>query len=44
MNIRRQALDALCDITDRGAYANLRVKQLGSILPEREANLAAARV
>ena len=44
MNTRRQALDALCDITDRGAYANLRVKQLGSILPEREANLAAALV
>ena len=44
MNTRRQALDALCDITDRGAYANLRVKQLTSSLPEREANLAAALV
>lgn len=44
MNIRRQALDALCDITDRGAYANLRVKQLTTSLPEREANLAAALV
>ena len=44
MNARRQALDALCDITDRGAYANLRVKQLTSCLPEREANLAAALV
>ncbi len=44
MNIRRQALDALCDITDRGAYANLRVKQLTASLPEREANLAAALV
>ncbi len=44
MNARRQALDALCDITDRGAYANLRVKQLTSSLPEREANLAAALV
>ena len=44
MNTRRQALDALCDITDRGAYANLRVKQLMSSLPEREAKLAAALV
>lgn len=44
MNTRRQALDALCDITDRGAYANLRVKQLGATLPEREANMAAALV
>lgn len=44
MNARRQALDALCDITDRGAYANLRVKQLTSSLPEREAKLAAALV
>ena len=44
MNTRRQALDALCDITDRGAYANLRVKQLTSSMPEREANLAAALV
>ena len=44
MNTRRQALDALCDITDRGAYANLRVKQIGATLPEREANMAAALV
>ena len=44
MNARRQALDALCDITDRGAYANLCVKQLTSSLPEREAKLAAALV
>ena len=44
MNTRRQALDALCDITDRGAYANLRVKQLHGNLPEREAKLAAALV
>jgi 16S rRNA (cytosine967-C5)-methyltransferase len=44
LNTRRQALDALCDITDRGAYANLRVKQLTSSLPEREAKLAAALV
>lgn len=44
MNARRQALDALCDITDRGAYANLRVKQLHGMLPEREARLAAALV
>lgn len=44
MNTRRQALDALCDITDRGAYANLRIKQLHGFLPEREAKLAAALV
>lgn len=44
MNTRRQALEALCDVTDRGAYANLRVKQLTSSLPEREAKLAAALV
>jgi 16S rRNA (cytosine967-C5)-methyltransferase len=44
LNTRRQALNALCDITDRGAYANLRVKQLTASLPEREANLAAALV
>jgi len=37
-------LNALCDITDRGAYANLRVKQLTASLPEREANQAAALV
>jgi 16S rRNA (cytosine967-C5)-methyltransferase len=44
LNTRRQALDALCDITDRGAYANLRVKQLHVTLPEREAKMAAALV
>ncbi len=44
MNARRQALDALCDITERGAYANLRVKQLTASLPEREAKQAAALV
>ncbi|MEA4869713.1 MAG: 16S rRNA (cytosine(967)-C(5))-methyltransferase RsmB [Christensenella sp.] len=44
MNARRQALDALCDITDRSAYANLRVKQLTASLPEREAKMAAALV
>ena len=44
MNPRRQALDALCDVTERGAYANLRVKQLHNLLPEREAKLAAALV
>jgi 16S rRNA (cytosine967-C5)-methyltransferase len=44
LNARRQALDALCDITDRGAYANLRVKQLTASLPEREAKMAAALV
>ena len=44
MNARRAALDALCDVTDRGAYANLRVKQLFRELPEREAKYAAALV
>ncbi len=44
MNARRQALAALCDVTDRGAYANLVVKQLHAQLPEREAKLAAALV
>ena len=44
MNPRRQALYALCDVTDRGAYANLRVKQLHELLPEREAKMAAALV
>ena len=44
MNTRRQALGALCDVTDRGAYANLRVKQLHEFLPEREAKMAAALV
>ena len=44
MNARKQALGALCDITDRGAYANLRVKQLTASQPEREAKMAAALV
>jgi 16S rRNA (cytosine967-C5)-methyltransferase len=44
LNARRYALDALCDVTDHGAYANLRVKQLFHDLPEREANYAAALV
>jgi len=44
LNSRKCALEALCDITDRGAYANLRVKQLHGILPEREAKMAAALV
>jgi 16S rRNA (cytosine967-C5)-methyltransferase len=44
LNARRQALEALCDVTDRGTYANLRVKQLHELLPEREAKMAAALV
>ena len=44
LNARRCALEALCDVTDRGAYANLRVKQLHELLPEREAKMAAALV
>lgn len=44
MNPRKLALDALCDVTDRGAYANLRMKQLSRDLPEREASHAAALV
>jgi 16S rRNA (cytosine967-C5)-methyltransferase len=44
LNFRKQSLDALCDVTDRGAYANLRVKQLSRNLPQREAKQAAALV
>jgi 16S rRNA (cytosine967-C5)-methyltransferase len=44
LTARRYALDALCDVTGRGAYANLRVKQLFHDLPEREAKYAAALV
>ena len=44
MNARRHALNALCDVTDRGAYANLRIKQLFHDLPERDAKYAAALV
>ncbi|HWQ06683.1 MAG TPA: 16S rRNA (cytosine(967)-C(5))-methyltransferase RsmB [Feifaniaceae bacterium] len=44
MNPRKYSLDALCDVTDRGAYANLRVKQLSRDLPQREAKHAAALV
>lgn len=44
MSARRKAYDALCDVTERGAYANLRVKQLFRDLPEREAKYAAALV
>ena len=44
MSARRKAYDALTDVTDRGAYANLRVKQLSRDLPEREAKYAAALV
>ncbi len=44
MNARRHVLNALCDVTDRGAYANLRIKQLFHDLPERDAKYAAALV
>ncbi|MEG1893122.1 MAG: 16S rRNA (cytosine(967)-C(5))-methyltransferase RsmB [Clostridia bacterium] len=36
MSIRRRALDALIDITDNGAYANLRLKALPRDMQERD--------
>lgn len=43
-NIRRIALEALMDITDRGAYANLRLKEAQAGLDERDAKWVAAYV
>lgn len=43
-NPRRAALDALLDITERGAYANLRLKEALSGLPERDARWVSAAV
>ena len=44
MSIRRIALEALIDITDKGAYANLRLKKAQSGLPEQDARWLAAAV
>ncbi len=41
---RRVALDALLDITERGAYANLRLKEGLRGLPERDARFVSAVV
>lgn len=41
---RRAALMALLDITDKGAYANLRLKEALAGLPEREARWVSAAV
>lgn len=43
-NPRRVALDALLDITERGAYANLRLKEAVSSLCERDARWVSAAV
>lgn len=44
MSIRRIALEALMDITDKGAYANLRLKKAQSELCEQDARWVAAAV
>ncbi len=44
MSIRRIALEALMDITDKGAYTNLRLKKAQSGLPEQDARWLAAAV
>lgn len=44
MSIRRVALEALLDITDKGAYANLRLKRAQSGLCEQDARWVAAAV
>ena len=44
MNIRRIALDTLTDITDGGAYANLRLKQAQAGLGAQEARFLGALV
>ena len=43
-NPRRIALEALLDITDAGAYANLRLKDALAGLPQREAHWVSAVV
>lgn len=43
-NPRRTALEALLDITDAGAYANLRLKEALAGLPQREAHWVSAVV
>ena len=44
MNVRREALNAFMDIAYRGAYANLRMKTLSSVLPDSQAKWASALV
>lgn len=44
MSIRRKALEALMDITDRGAYANLRLKDALLGLPQGDAAWISAAV
>jgi len=44
MSLRRRALEALLDITDRGAYANLRLKEAQQGLSEQDAKWVAAAV
>lgn len=44
MSVRRRALDALNDITWRGAYANLRLKEAEAGLDQRDAKWVAAAV
>lgn len=44
MSVRRKALDALMDITDRGAYANLRLKEALEGMDERDAKWVSALV
>ncbi len=44
MSVRRIALEALVDITDKGAYANLRLKKAQSGLTEQDARWVAAAV
>lgn len=42
MNVRRLALAVLCDVTDGGAYANLRLKQAQAGLDETDARFLSA--
>jgi hypothetical protein len=44
MSVRRVALEALLDITDKGAYANLRLKKAQSGLSGQDARWVAAVV
>lgn len=44
MSIRRKALEALVEITERGAYANLKLKETLNGVPEQEARWISAAV
>ncbi|HWQ59277.1 MAG TPA: 16S rRNA (cytosine(967)-C(5))-methyltransferase RsmB, partial [Clostridia bacterium] len=44
MSVRRRALEALRDVTEKGAYANLRLKQAAAGLPARDAAWVTAAV